>query len=98
LVTIPTLAVSCFIGVMYANIEDYISLMGSFCAVIISFLIPGKYLKFTFLGMLYIKSNDYPISHYKNVLTIIIVGFLCLLGFTSGFLTIYGMIFPNSNN
>jgi len=42
--------------------------------------------------MLYVRSNEYPKSHYKNVITIVIISFLCLLGFTSGFLTIYDMI------
>jgi amino acid permease len=41
LITIPTLAVTCFIGVIYNNIIGYIHLMGSFCAVIIAFLLPG---------------------------------------------------------
>jgi hypothetical protein len=41
LITIPTLALTCFVGVMYNNIIGYIHLMGSFCAVIIAFLLPG---------------------------------------------------------
>ncbi len=45
--------------------------------------------------MLYVKSNEYPITHYKNVLTIIIVSILCLIGFTSGVLTIKDMISGN---
>jgi amino acid permease len=42
LITFPTLTLSCLVAVLYSNISDYISLMGSFCAVIISFLLPGK--------------------------------------------------------
>jgi amino acid permease len=41
-ITVSTLSLSCFVGALYGDVEDYISLLGSFCAVIISFLIPGK--------------------------------------------------------
>ena len=52
----------------------------------------NKIKKFFKLGLLYVKSNDYPIRHPKNVATIIIVSLLCLIGFTSGIITIRDMI------
>lgn len=83
IVTVTTLAITTLIGALYNSVTDYISLIGSFCSVIISFIVPG---------MIYIKSNDYPLSHWKNVTTIALVSFLSLLGFTSGVVTIVGMV------
>ena len=87
ILTIPTLAITTFICVMYQSVTDYISLVGSFCAVIISFLIPG---------LMYVRGNDYPRYHYINIITIVIVGILSLVGFTSGIFTIMGIIEKNS--
>lgn len=78
-ITIPTLGLSCLVAASYREISDYISLMGSFCAVVISFIIPG---------LLYIKANEAPLSNYKNVITIVLVSLLSLIGFTSGIMII----------
>ena len=71
------------IAVIFQSISDYISLIGSFCTVLISFFIPG---------IVYIKGNDHPLFHYKNILTIIFISIILLLGLTSGFFTIKGII------
>lgn len=83
IITIPTIAAACTIAALYSQIDDYISLMGSFCAVIIAFLIPG---------LLYIKANELPLTDKKNIFTIVIVTILCGIGLTSGIITIIGMI------
>jgi len=87
--------ISCLISILYQNISDYISLLGSFNAVIIGFILPGK-INFiyviTLLGLIYIKANKLPLSHSKNVVTIIIISILTAIGFSSGILTIIGMI------
>lgn len=81
--TIPTLIVTTLISVLYQKITDYISLLGSFCSVIIALFVPG---------MIYIKGNGLPLSHWRNISTIILVTFLSGIGFTSGVFTIMGII------
>ena len=83
IITITVLAATTFIAVIFQSISDYISLIGSFCTVLISFFIPG---------LVYIKGNDYPIKHYKNIFTIIFIAFTLILGLISGFFTIKGII------
>ena len=75
------------IGVLYDKISAYISILGGFCSVIIAFLIPG---------MLYIKNNDYPLTHYKNVLSIIAIGVLSFIGFTAGVISIIKIVKPDT--
>ena len=78
-ITILVLLITTFIAVLLQSISYYLSLLGSFCTVLISYFIPG---------LIYIKGNDYPKSHYKNIITIIFICFIVILGFTSGFFTI----------
>jgi amino acid permease len=78
-ITIPTLLITCFIGALYNKIISYISILGGFCSVVIAFLFPG---------LLYLKNNDMPLSHPKNIITIIIIFTLCTIGFTAGIMTI----------
>ena len=82
-ITVVTLLITTFIASIFQSISDYISLIGSFCTVIVSFFIPG---------LVYIKGNDYSIKHYKNILTIIFISIILILGLTSGFFTIKGII------
>jgi hypothetical protein len=42
LVTIPTILIATFIAIKYDKINDYISILGGFCSVIIAFIFPGK--------------------------------------------------------
>jgi len=44
------------------------------------------------LGLIYIKSNNLPLSHIKNVTTIVLITLLTAIGFSSGIITIKGMI------
>ena len=83
MITIIILIMTTIIAVIFQSISDYISLIGSFCTVLISFFIPG---------IVYIKGNDHPLFHYKNILTIIFISIILLLGLTSGFFTIKGII------
>ena len=83
IITIIVLLVTTFIASIFQSISDYISLIGSFCTVLISFFIPG---------LVYIKGNDHPLKHYKNKITIIFISIILLLGLTSGFFTIKGII------
>ena len=83
IITVIVLIITTFIASIFQSISDYISLIGSFCTVIISFFIPG---------VVYIKGNDYPIKDYRNILTIIFIVFILILGLTSGVFTIKGII------
>lgn len=94
MITIPTILLAITIGSLYGSIQDYIDLLGGFCAVIISFIFPGNIffnsnLK---LGVIYIIDNDYPKFHWKNISIFILVISLALIGFFSTGITIYDMI------
>lgn len=79
ILTIPTLLIAGAVGASYSQIVSYISLLGGFCSVIISFLMPG---------LLYVKNNGHPLSHWKNIGAIALVVILCSIGFLSGIQTI----------
>ncbi len=83
IVTIPILIIACLISVLYKEIISYITLMGSFCVVVVSFLCPC---------LIYLKSNDYPRYHWKNVTTFILMIFLCLIGLMAGVMSIIDII------
>ena len=83
MITIIVLLGTTFIAVIFQSISDYISLIGSFCTVLISFYIPG---------IVYIKGNDYSVTHWKNIITIVFITIILILGLSSGFFTINGII------
>lgn len=83
IVTISITIVTAFIGAIYSDISEFISLLGGFCSVIIAFFFPG---------FLYIKSNDRKISDFKNVLTIVVCGIMCVIGIIAGILSIKTMV------
>ena len=83
IITIIVLLSTSFIAVIFQSISDYISLIGSFCTVLISVYIPG---------IVYIKGNNYSIRHWKNIITTIFITFILILGLSSGFFTIKGII------
>ena len=89
IITVVVLIITTFIASIFQSISDYISLIGSFCTVLISFFIPG---------LVYIKGNDYPIKHYKNILTLIFISLILILGLTSGFFTIKGINYVVTSN
>ena len=74
-VTVTTLVCCTSIAIVYKDILTYISLLGGFCSVIIAFLIPG---------LIYVKTNEFKLSHYKNVLSLMLVVLLCTIGWTAG--------------
>ena len=80
--TIPTLLISTLLGAIFNDILQYINLLGGFLSVIIQFLMPI---------LLYIKNNEYKLSHWKNILYIIFVIFLCSVGWTAGMETVLGL-------
>ena len=69
--TIITLTITTFIAATFQNISDYINLNGSFYGLITAVIMPG---------IIYIKSNDYPIFHIKNLLSIIFIIALSSIG------------------
>ena len=83
LLTISCLVVTTFIAVVFQSISSYISLIGGFCSVIISVLIPG---------FIYIKGLNESKINKKTIFAGIIVFILTLMGFTNGILTIKNVI------
>jgi len=79
LITIPTILISTLIAALYDDILKYINLLGGFCSVILAFVFPG---------LLYIKTNEYSIKHWKNLITIFVIFILAGIGFTSVYITL----------
>ena len=83
ILTFTFLITSTLIAVLFQSVSDYISLIGSFCSVIICFVIPG---------LIYIKGNQLPLRNYKNIFTIFIIFLLSCFGALSGLFTIKNII------
>ena len=81
--TIPLLLLSCLVGALYQHVTDYIDLIGSITSIFIMFLIPG---------LLYLKSNNYPKTHWKNISTIILVCLFSVICLISAIFTIKDII------
>ena len=79
IVTGCCLMITTFIAVVFQSISSYISLIGGFCSVIISVLIPG---------LIYIKGLNQSQINKRTIISGFIVIILTLMGFTNGFLTI----------
>ncbi len=71
--------ITVFVGAVFTEVTDYISILGGLCGVTIAFIVPG---------MFYVKSNEYKLSHWKNVVTVIIVSLLSCIGFIASGITI----------
>ena len=83
IITVTCLVTSTFIAAVFQKISDYISLIGSFCSVFISVVMPG---------MIYIKDNDKTLLSLKNILAILFVIILSLFGLFTSFCTIRGIM------
>ena len=81
-VTIPTLLLSTFLGAVFNDILQYINLLGGFLSVIIQFLMPI---------LIYIRNNEYELTHWKNLFSLIFVICLCSIGWTAGMETVIGL-------
>ena len=81
--TVISLGITTFIAAIFQKISDYISLIGSFCSVFIAVVMPG---------MIYIKDNEYSITHIKNILAMLFVITLSLFGLFTSFCTIRGIM------
>lgn len=74
-VTIPISLVCASIGAFYSGIDDFIGLLGGICSCICSFFFPA---------FIYVKFNDLPKYHWRNVTTVGICSVLCIIGLISG--------------
>ena len=92
IITFMTLFITTFIAAyLKKNIYDYINLAGTFCSIIVVIIMPG---------MIYIKGNDYPIYHYKNIFTVIFILIISSIGLCTIFCTLqklYPINQPNLN-
>lgn len=82
ILTIPTITMIALIAINFKEIEAYISILGGFCVVIISFLFPI---------LIYVKNNEYPMKNWKNISSIILLIVIVTIGFTAGTKTIVEM-------
>ena len=83
IITSICLIFTTLIAIIFQSISSYISLIGGFCSVIISVLIPG---------LIYIKGMNGSKINQKNILATIVVTVLTLMGFTNGYFTIKKVI------
>ena len=90
IITFVTLFVTTFFAAYFKkSISEYLNLAGTFCSIIVVILMPG---------MIYIKGNDYPIYHYKNVLTIFFMLIVSSIGLCTIFCTIQRLYPIDRNN
>lgn len=77
--TFVILMISTTIVTFYDKIISLISIIGGFVVIIINFFA---------VGYLYIKGNDLPKTHYKNILMFVTVLVLLLVGWTGGIISV----------
>lgn len=70
------------IAIFFPNIEIVFHFLGGFCGSIMALIIPG---------LMYVKSSNLPLTHWKNVLILIGSFSLALLGFTSLAIDFYNL-------
>ena len=80
---IITILLTTILSSVYQNIVGYISLIGGFCIVFPSFLVPS---------ILYMLDNNIQKSNWKVVLQMIFGVALCIVGFISGILGLIDII------
>ena len=88
IVTLSVILICVTVSILYKDISSYIKIMGGLFSTLVGFIFPS---------LLIIKSNRRKRYHWKNILTLAFFIFLTIIGFISSALTIYGMIFGESN-
>ena len=90
IITFVTLFVTTFLAAYFKkSISEYLNLAGTFCSIIVVIIMPS---------MIYIKGNDYPIYHYKNILTVLLMLIVSSIGLCSIFCIIQKLYPINDNN
>ena len=85
--SIPALGIISLIAVNFKDIQKIIGMIGGFTVVILSFIFPA---------LIYVKTNNYPRWHWKNVGSIFLLCFTVCCGFTAGFKALISLfISPN---
>ena len=79
ILTETCLIISTLVSIIFQSISSYISLIGGFCSIIISVLIPG---------LIYIKGLNQSKMNQKNIIVGLVVAILTIMGFINGILTI----------
>lgn len=79
IITSIILGLTTFTAAIFQNISDYISLISSFYGLFISVIMPG---------IIYIKGNQFPLTHYKNILAILFIVSLCFIGIITFYFTL----------
>ena len=84
IITSIVLIITSIVAASFQKISDYISLIGSFCTVVICFFVPG---------MIKVKASGLPLTDYSNLATIIFIFVILLLGIISGIFAIRRALF-----
>lgn len=66
-----SLFLAALIAIFFKNINMYIAFVGGYFSIVFTFIMPST---------LYIKTNNYSIYHYKNIIAIIIMAIGSSLG------------------
>ena len=83
ILTTCCLIITTLISIIFQSISSYISLIGGFCSVIISILIPG---------FIYIKGIQESKINNKTIFSGMIIIILTSMGFINGILTIKNVV------
>lgn len=73
------------IACVYSEASSYMSILGGFLAVIITNFLPTY---------LWVKTNDLPKYHWRNIVAVCLTGFIVCIGWFSGIITAIGMFRP----
>jgi amino acid permease len=88
IITFITLSITTlFASVLKKTITGYLDIVATFCSIIVVIIMPG---------MIYIKGNDYPLFHYKNIFTLILIFIISSIGLCSIF-AILRKLYPELN-
>lgn len=77
--TLITLLFIAMIVTVYDKIINLLSIIGGFIIIILNYFA---------VGIMYVKGNDLPRYHVKNILTVLISTILLILGWTGGIVSI----------
>lgn len=83
IISLIVLILTTLLVIQFLHISESICLIGAFCSVYISFIIPL---------IIYMKENDFSMYHWKNILTFFFICILFLISLSSIFFTITKML------
>lgn len=82
-ITLSIIISTLLLAIFFPNIKIVFNFLGGFCGGVMALIIPG---------LMYVKYTELPITHWKNLLVLIVSWSLAIVGFTSLVIDIYEVI------